>query len=74
MKGSYKSYERSCIYNFLKIVANLEIKFKIMKYIATFLKNCKYSKICQILSMIKSITHRLCCKNWSITDRSYESS
>ena len=23
--------------------------------------------------MIESITDRLCCKNWSITDRSYES-
>ena len=35
--------------------------------------SCKYSKICQILSMIESITDRPCCKNWSITDRSYES-
>ena len=38
-----------------------------------FLKNCKYSKICQILSMIESIIDRSYCKNWSITDRSYES-
>ena len=57
---------------FLGIVANLAIKFKIIKYIAIFLKNCKYSKICQNLSMIESITDKPCCKNWSITNRSYE--
>ena len=38
---------------YLWIVANLVIRFKIIKYLATFKKICKYSKICQIISMIE---------------------
>ena len=33
------------------IVTNLTIRFKIIKYIAIFLKNYKYNKNCQILSL-----------------------
>ena len=50
------NYFDSIIYYLLAkiqgIVANVVIIFKIIKYIAIFLKNYKYSKICQNLSMV----------------------
>ena len=45
-------YKRFFLEYSFGVVANVAIIFKIIKYIITFLKNCKYSKICQNQSII----------------------